>query len=517
MAQTPRQLSPHTSARHYFGAQLRSWRERRGWSQAQLGERLHVSADLVAKVEKALRWPTTTFTTDCDTALDTCGALARLLPLVELERKQERAVAAATARAVRTAVAHQRRTAPSLGSTYADALRTTLGVTADLTGGTQGRLAAALPGVQLTVPPPAWPVDRLLTLPFGRALPTTTLTLTAAPPQPHAPTLPPLRDGGSRHVVAAGLRNLAVAELRHGDEPAIAVAAGPPLGAGAISPAYRLDALTLGIIWALCGMDDALLNDDAALAESMPRLRRYAELPGSAVSRDAAADLTPVSQMWLGSDFCARYISRHLTTVADRPVFWTSEQYGEEASTWLLFRHKIDYLCATSRRFTTPTSPVTRIFCIPEAAVRASPEAERVLLLLSAAFMESLRIAVHVNPDPGYGAVEGFVLAPHAQVLLANWVRSDGLWHVDALDRRTALRRYDDVARGGQADSITTAHRSGQRLMAIAEYLGLNWSWLRQRCSELATAGIDGLLRPRSRLLSTDGLNAACHYLGRLT
>lgn len=55
MAQTPRELAPHTSAKHYFGAQLRSWREQRGWSQARLGEHLHVSSDLIAKIEKALR------------------------------------------------------------------------------------------------------------------------------------------------------------------------------------------------------------------------------------------------------------------------------------------------------------------------------------------------------------------------------------------------------------------------------------------------------------------------------
>ncbi|WP_025616837.1 hypothetical protein [Salinispora cortesiana] len=54
----------------------------------------------------------------------------------------------------------------------------------------------------------------------------------------------------------------------------------------------------------------------------------------------------------------------------DQPVFWTREQYGEEATTWLLFRHKIDYLHATSERFTTPTVPAARVFCIPETAVR---------------------------------------------------------------------------------------------------------------------------------------------------
>lgn len=508
MAQTPRELAPHTSARHYLGAQLRSWREQRGWSQARLGEHLHVSADLIAKIEKALRWPTAEFAAACDTALATGGALANLLPLVDLERRQERAAVAATARAVRAAVSRQRRNTMPTASAF-------VAPPEQIVTGAPAAWASALPGVRLTAPPPAWPVDRLLTLPYGRAVPATTLTLSSVPVQDrrHVARFPRTLNGG--HAAASGLRDLVATELLlDGDEPALAVATTPDLGVAA--PVYRLDALTIGILWAMCGMDDALLADDAALADSVPKLRRYAQLPGSAVSRDVAADLNILSQMWLGSDFCARYISHRLDAATDQPVFWTREQYGEEASTWLLFRHKIDYLRATSERFTTPTAPATRLFCIPETAVQGSPHAERILLLLSAAFMESLRIAVHVSPDPTYSTVEGFVLAPGTQVILANWVRADGLWHVDALDRRTALRRYDDVARGGQAGSITASGRSTHRLRILAEYLRLDWPWLRRRCTELAAAGVDGMVRPRSRLLTTDGINAACRYLASL-
>ncbi|OJF15396.1 helix-turn-helix domain-containing protein [Couchioplanes caeruleus] len=511
MAQTPRELAPNTSARHYFGAHLRRMREERGWSQAQLGQRLHVSADLIAKVEKAMRWPTGEFAAACDATLDTGGTLSKLTPLIDIERCQERTAATATAQAVRAAIAQQRSGNPPTVSRPAASSR------ASVRSGTvqAGDMASTLPGVELTAPPPAWPVDRLLTLPQGKALPATTLTLTdtSSLPASHAAVQP--GRVGRFHAAASGLRDLAVVEIPTDEGPAVAVATSPAFGM--VSPAYRLDAFTLGILWALCGMDDALLADDAALAESIPKLRRYAELPGSAVGRAVAADLNPLSQMWLGSDFCARYISHRLETATDQPIFWTREQYGEEASTWLLFRHKIDYLRATSGRFTTPTAPANRVFCIPETAVQTSPLAERVLLLLSAAFMESLHIAVHVSADPAYATVEGFVLSPQAQVILANWVRADGLWHVDALDRRTALRRYDDVARGGQADAITAAPHSNQRLQGLAEYLDLNWTWLRRRCTELSTVGIEGMIRPRSRLLSTDGINAACRYLARLT
>ncbi|MET7952229.1 helix-turn-helix transcriptional regulator [Micromonospora sp. NPDC005324] len=507
MAQTPRELAPHTSAKHYFGAQLRTWRERRLWSQARLGEHLHVSADLIAKVEKALRWPSPEFAAACDSALVTGGALAEFLPLVDLERCQERATVAATARAVRAAVSQPRHSITLTTPAFAASPDET--VSNAPTG-----WESALPGAQLSAPPPAWPVDRLLTLPRGRAVPATTLTLSSIPSQDCRDISGFTGVLASGHAAASGLRALLAADLLDGDTPVLAVATTPTLGM--VAPAYRLDAFTIGILWAMCGMDDALLVDDAALADRIPQLRHYAQLPGSAVSRDIAAELNTLSQMWLGSDFCARYISLRLDATTGRPVFWTREQYGEEASTWMLFRHKIAYLRSTSERFTTPTAPATRVFCIPETAVQSSPHAERVLLLLSAALMESLRVAVYVNPDPTYASVEGFVLTPHSQVILATWVRADGLWHVDALDRRTALRRYDDVARGGQAGSIAAGSRPERRLQTFADYLGLDWSWFRRRSAELAAVGVEGLVRPRSRLLTTDGINAACRYLASL-
>ncbi len=101
----------------------------------------------------------------------------------------------------------------------------------------------------------------------------------------------------------------------------------------------------------MANLDEALLNDDGLLADLQQRLVRYEALPQSAAGRDLAADLTTVSQMWLGSDFCARHILRHLAEVSDVPVFWTREQRGEEASTWLLFAHKYHYLQAVADRF----------------------------------------------------------------------------------------------------------------------------------------------------------------------
>src|SRR2546423_3500998 len=58
------------SARHFFGAELRYWRNRRGLSLAQLGRAVYVSADLIGKVEKAQRWPRAALVDQFEAVLD---------------------------------------------------------------------------------------------------------------------------------------------------------------------------------------------------------------------------------------------------------------------------------------------------------------------------------------------------------------------------------------------------------------------------------------------------------------
>ncbi|WP_026212448.1 helix-turn-helix domain-containing protein [Longispora albida] len=86
MAQAPRRLFPQTSPRHAFGAAVREWRERHGWSQADLGARAFVSADLICKIEKAQRWPGPELITSLETALGAGGALVAFGPAVEAQR-----------------------------------------------------------------------------------------------------------------------------------------------------------------------------------------------------------------------------------------------------------------------------------------------------------------------------------------------------------------------------------------------------------------------------------------------
>jgi len=86
MAQRPAELTPLASTRHFFGAELRYWRIRRGLSLAQLGQRVFASADLIAKVEKARRWPGAELVERCEAVLDSGGLLQRLYAFAQAER-----------------------------------------------------------------------------------------------------------------------------------------------------------------------------------------------------------------------------------------------------------------------------------------------------------------------------------------------------------------------------------------------------------------------------------------------
>ncbi|MEV6813185.1 helix-turn-helix transcriptional regulator [Micromonospora sp. NPDC051296] len=89
MGQTPRELEPSLSERHFFGAELRRLREQANLSQARLGAMIRFSADLVRRVETADRFPSREFVEACDKAMATDGALMRLLPLLEKRRNRE--------------------------------------------------------------------------------------------------------------------------------------------------------------------------------------------------------------------------------------------------------------------------------------------------------------------------------------------------------------------------------------------------------------------------------------------
>lgn len=85
MPQRPKDLQPSRSARDRLGAEIRHWRVRRGLSQDQLGALVHVSGDLVSKLEKGQRTCRPHYAAGMDTVLETGGAISRLLDLAQAD------------------------------------------------------------------------------------------------------------------------------------------------------------------------------------------------------------------------------------------------------------------------------------------------------------------------------------------------------------------------------------------------------------------------------------------------
>ncbi len=280
-----------------------------------------------------------------------------------------------------------------------------------------------------------------------------------------------------------------------------------------IPEAYELDDLTFALLWACASLDTGLQADDQELSATIAELTPYEELPSSAVSREAAATLGATAHMWLGSDFCARHILRNMASLRNIPVFWAREQTGSEACPWLLFEHKYAYLRATSDRF--DSGGLSRMFCLPRLAIDGSPLYQRLLLMLAIALMEATGITVKVCDDLAYSEVEGFVLGGTDQAIIANWVRGEGLWHVDTSRRTSVLSDFREASGRASAHSVIDAPTPAGRLRALAHYLGIDWPWLRGRCQQLASVGTAGLLRPRSRHMSAAGVDVACAYVGQ--
>lgn len=78
MGQRPRPLDPALSPEAFLGARLRDLRTRNGWSQAELGRRVHASGTLIGKVEKAERRPAADLVARMDDVLGAGGDLTRI-------------------------------------------------------------------------------------------------------------------------------------------------------------------------------------------------------------------------------------------------------------------------------------------------------------------------------------------------------------------------------------------------------------------------------------------------------
>jgi len=378
------------------------------------------------------------------------------------------------------------------------------------------------PGVRLSRPTPDFGVDWILMLPRSAA---TAVQVHSAARDQDGNVVVDVRDVPRLEQFLSAPHRAMLLGVEEGAEPRIyglearavrrQLAERPYAGAVlSIPPAYELDDLTYGVLWAASNLDDCLLADDVGLTESHRKLGAYERLSSSEVTREIAGDLSGVSQAWLGSAFCARHILRNFGRLGDLPLFWTREQRGEEACAWLLSAHKLAYLQAT-RRYMGSASMV-RVFCVPERAVRDSPTFERILLFLAVALMEAYGVQVQVCTEPEYSDVEGFVLVPPRRAIVATWVRAESMWHVDTTARRPVLTEFAEASGHAAAHSVIAAPTVAGRLAAFADYLQLDGAWLSRRCAELARQGFDGLVRPRSRLLAVAGAEAACTCVGEV-
>jgi hypothetical protein len=281
-----------------------------------------------------------------------------------------------------------------------------------------------------------------------------------------------------------------------------------------IPAAYRIDDLTYGIVWAMLNLEDALLADDHMLDAEQPGLEQYLAMPRSAISRSAVPELSNIGAAWLGSRFCFQHVTRQLRDTPEPPMSWMRLRRGEEAAAWVFFRAGTNVSEAPYDRFAGASPPVGCALCVPEAIVKESERYERILVFLAAALLEFHGVTVWLCAEPDYSQLDEFTLVPDRRAVVANWLRTNGIWHVDTVDHRTQLRTYTQAMAYASTHSAIEGPTPAARLRALANYLGLDWSWLVERCREVGGYGVGGMLRPRSRLIGVDGLDRALRFVG---
>ena len=438
-------------------------------SLPELGKSVHVSGALLGKIEKAQRKPTIDLIARLDAILSTRGELTRL--------------------------------GLALTATVQDAAKTSLSAVrwADQSRRHANEISINTPAGQFF--PGTAPAARLI---HGQERGGRIELVTAEYPRDLA------WDRRSYGLVVGAVERpertqyfaLAAEQLRRGTGDSAAVY---------VPRAYELDDFALGLLWAVTNLDDSLLDDDATLARSA------ADLEGAArdnhISEGNDRDLSHVSTMWLGSSYCARHILANAESLSATPQYWTAERSGEAASGWLLFRHKLDYLRRTAEIATGSTRP-KRTFCLPPACVEGLEPPDRILLLLAAALVESFGIRVVVSVEDDLAAIPGFVLDRDGTAILANWINTDRTWQIDVRRDSRTIREFTTAAEHSVANDLIGSQAGAlDRLRTLSEYLCIDWTWLRTRCNGFAAAGVAGLVRPRSRLLSLDGVHRACGFL----
>ncbi len=514
-----------------FGEELRRVREEQELSCSQMAAKMFMVPSTLSRLERGLARPKMHHARAADQALDVGDRFQNLLRLEmglahagldETQSNIAHILAVTTDGKVIPVHANRRQFLAGVGAVAVSAAISEQLAPLGLSGSPGGFaqiVTSSWPATRLSQADPSYGADWHVAMPGGRSMRGSRLDVQIYPatatPGKERISADMLDHARAADFVRRPTRGLLVGHTER-DNTLYAVdarAARNTIVAGgelSFPTAYELDDFTYGILWEVANLDDSLQSDDQELAGAIANLSAYESLSASAVSREAAPGLDQVSHMWLGSDFCARHILRTMPELPDVPSFWTREQAGEEASTWLLFEHKSQYLRRTTEQL---GSPSIRAFCIPEEAVRVSPRWERVMLFLAVSLMESFGIQARVTADPEYATVEGFVAAPGKKAIIANWVGGDSLWHVDTTTRTSTIRELTDIIGAVGAHSIIEAPTAQGRLQAFAAFLELDWAWLRRRCAAMSRHGAAGLIRPRSRLISADGVDAACAFV----
>lgn len=333
------------------------------------------------------------------------------------------------------------------------------------------------------------------------------LVIIGAADQPHV-----------RHFIRPTRRALILAESQGSAYALDAAYAKRSLVAGGdlltIPSAYRVDQLTYALLWAMTNLDDSLQADDAVLHTEQQRLGPFLDQRRSAMARAAMPELTNVSAAWLGMHVCARHITRRLAGTSAPPLFWTPLSSAEDAAAWLFFACRTEYLNAVQDA--AGGVPPERAVYIPEDALRDAGPHERVLLWLAVALMELHGLDVRVYADPGFARTDAFVLVPDEKVIVTNWTTEHGIWHVDTSDSLADVRACAEMLDRARTRVVTRGAGPEERLRSLADHLDVDWEWLTRRCGELAAFGAGGLLRPRSRLVDTESLDAVLAFAGKL-
>ncbi|MBO1329917.1 hypothetical protein [Streptomyces sp. VRA16 Mangrove soil] len=283
-----------------------------------------------------------------------------------------------------------------------------------------------------------------------------------------------------------------------------------------VPAAYRLDALTFALLWALCNLDGSLQDDDHVIAGEQETVDAFSHLARSAPGRSAVPALSRVGAAWMGMRHCAQHVLRHLRPSARSPLFWTRVRDAEHAAGWLFFASWPEYIATLGERFRAGSAGARRVVVLPDTAVEEADTHERILMFLTVALMEAHSVPTWVCGDADHSGRSAFVLQPDEQVVVADWQGEDHLWHTDALHARGDLHAYADVLQRAHDSALTVSESPRERLLALADHLELDWTWLTSRCRELADYGLSGLLRPRSHRLSVAAVHQALAFVGTL-